>query len=98
MSEHHIVPKRIYYLIFTALMVFTALTVWVAFIDLGPLNNVIAMSIACLKAALVITFFMHVKYGNKVIWLVVLGSLVWLAILFVFTLNDYALRGWLHYG
>ena len=46
MSATHIVPKRVYYLIFAALMVFTAITVAVAFVDLGPFNAVVALGIA----------------------------------------------------
>ena len=37
-SKHHVVPLSTYYLIFLALMVGTALTWWVATIDLGAMN------------------------------------------------------------
>jgi cytochrome c oxidase subunit IV len=60
--SEHIVPTRVYYLIFAALMVGTYLTVQAAFIDLGVFNTVVALGIACAKATLVILFFMHVKY------------------------------------
>ena len=46
MAEHHIVPKSTYYLIFTALMAGTGLTVAAAFIDMGVFNNVVALTIA----------------------------------------------------
>ena len=55
----HISPKRLYYTIFTALMVLTAITVAVAFVNLGTLNFPIALGIAITKATLVILFFMH---------------------------------------
>lgn len=93
-NEHHIVPLSTYYLIFFALLVGTALTWWVATIDLGAMNNVIMLAIAVTKATLVVLFFMHVKYGSKLTWLVVLGSVFFLLILIVLTLNDYLTRGW----
>jgi len=93
-TEHHIVPKSLYYLIFLALMVGTALTWWVATIDLGMMNNVIMLAIAVTKATLVVLFFMHVKYSSRLIWLAVGGSVFFLLILIVLTLNDYLARGW----
>jgi cytochrome c oxidase subunit IV len=97
-NSHHIVPKSIYYTIFLALMVGTGLTWWVATIDLGAMNNVIMLSIAVTKATLVVLFFMHVKYGARLTWAVVIGSIFWLVILLALTMNDYVTRDWLHYG
>ncbi len=93
-STHHIIPKSLYYLIFLALMVGTALTWWVATIDLGAMNNVIMLTIAVTKATLVVLFFMHVKYSSKLTWLVVGGAVFFLLILIFLTLNDYLARGW----
>jgi cytochrome c oxidase subunit 4 len=97
-STHHIVPKSTYYLIFACLMIGTALTWWIAYIDLGAMNNVIMLAIATAKASLVVLFFMHVKYGNRLTWVVVLGSIFWLFIMLALTMNDYFTRAWLHYG
>lgn len=97
MSEH-IVPKSTYYAIFTALMVGTALTVAAAFVDLGPLNFLVAMAIAITKASLVVIFFMHVKYGPRLVWLIVIASIFWLLILLSVTLGDYLTRGWGTFG
>jgi len=92
MSEH-IVQPSLYYKIFGALMVLTTLTVIVAFFDFGPLNNIVAMGIAVLKATLVILFFMHVKYSTRLVWVVVAGGFVWLGIMFVLIGTDYISRG-----
>jgi len=97
MSEH-IVPKSTYYLIFAALMIGTAITVGVAFVDLGALNTVVALAIACTKATLVVLFFMHVKYSTRLTWAVVAGSVFWLGIMLALTLSDYLTRGWRTYG
>jgi len=94
MSEH-IVPKRIYFLIFGALMVFTAATVIVAQYDLGRWNAIVAMTIAVLKATLVVLYFMHVRYSSRLTWVFVGAGFFWLAIMVALTLSDYMTRGWL---
>jgi cytochrome c oxidase subunit 4 len=96
--SEHIVPRRTYYAIFGILMFCTYLTVQAAFVDLGPLNTVVALVIAVLKATIVVLFFMHVKYSTRLTWAVVLGSVFWLGILIALTLNDYLTRSWLTYG
>jgi cytochrome c oxidase subunit IV len=93
MAEH-IVPRRVYYTIYGILMLCTYLTAQIAFIDLGALNTVAALAIAVFKASLVILFFMHVKYGARLTWAVVVGSLFWLGILIVLTEGDYLTRAW----
>ena len=98
MSEHHVVPLKTYFIVFASLMVFTAITVAVAFFDLGPLNNVVMLGIAVFKATLVVLFFMHVKYSSHLTWVVVLGSVFWLGILLVLTMGDYLTRSWLMFG
>jgi cytochrome c oxidase subunit 4 len=94
----HVLPTRVYYTIFGVLMLCTYLTVQVAFFDLGPLNTVAALGIAVFKAAIVILFFMHVKYSTRLTWAVVLGSMFWLGILIVLTLSDYLTRTWQTFG
>jgi cytochrome c oxidase subunit 4 len=76
----------------------TAVTVGAAFIDMGAFNTVIALAIACTKAALVVLFFMHVKYSTRLTWAVVAGSIFWLFIMLALTFNDYLTRHLLSYG
>ena len=75
-------------------MVLTAVTVAVAYLDLGPLNTIAALSVAVTKAALVILYFMHVRYSPSLTKLVVAGSFLWLFILLSITMSDYISRGW----
>ncbi len=98
MSEHHLVPLKTYFAVFAALMVFTAITVGVAFVDLGPANNVVMLAIAIIKATLVIMFFMHAKYGTRLIPLVAASGFFFLLLMFVITMSDYMSRGWLGAG
>lgn len=93
MAQHVIIPQRIYILIFVTLLLLTLLTVDVAFYDSGWLNLYIALAIATCKAALVVLYFMHVRYSSRLTWLFVGAGIFWLAILLVFTLSDYLTRG-----
>ena len=98
MSEH-IVPVKVYLTIFLALMVGTFLTVVAAFYDFPwRLNTVIALTIATIKATLVVLYFMHVRYSSRLVWVIVTSALFWLAIMFALTLSDYWTRDWLSVG
>jgi cytochrome c oxidase subunit IV len=90
----HVAPKSLYYLIFLALMIGTGLTVLVAKFDLGPLNNIVMLSVACTKALLVILFFMHVRWSSRLTWVIAGSGFFWLLILFSITMADYMSRGW----
>ena len=90
----HVAPKSLYYTVFGALILGTFLTVVVARIDLGAMNNVAMLAIACTKALLVILFFMHVRWSSRLTWVVVASGVFWLMILFSLTMNDYMTRGW----
>ncbi|HVL68651.1 MAG TPA: cytochrome C oxidase subunit IV family protein [Vicinamibacterales bacterium] len=91
---HHVAPVRLYLAIFGALLVGTVITVVVAFFDLGALNNVVMLAIACAKALLVVLFFMHVRWSSRLTWVVAASGFFWLLILFVLTMSDYMSRGW----
>jgi len=90
----HVSPTKVYYTIFGSLMVLTAVTVTVAFINLGGLNFPVALGIAILKATLVILFFMHVKYSSRLTKLICGTAFFFLLVLFGLTLSDYLSRGW----
>ena len=95
MSTHVVPSLKLYIAIFLALMVGTAITVWVAFFDLGALNNVVMLAVAVTKATLVVLYFMHVRWGSKLTWVIAASGFFWLLILFTFTLADYMTRGWI---
>jgi cytochrome c oxidase subunit 4 len=90
--EHVVVPRSTYFAVYIALVVLTALTTTVAFFDLGFANPVVALSIAVFKATLVVLFFMHLKYGTRLTWVVAGASVFWLGILLLLILSDYAMR------
>ena len=92
--SQHVVPKRTYFAVFACLIVLTLVTATVATIDLGALNIVVALVIAMCKATLVILFFMHMRWSTRLVHIVAVASLFWLAILIALTLSDYRTRHW----
>jgi cytochrome c oxidase subunit 4 len=95
MSEH-IVSKSTYFVIFAALILLTALTYGVALLDLGRFNAIVALTIAVIKAMLVVLFFMHLRYSSRLTWIFVGAGLFWLLIMIVLTLSDFLTRGWVN--
>ncbi len=92
--EHHVVHPRIYLFVFLALLVGTALTTGMAFVNLGVFNPMIALGIACTKAVLVILFFMHVKYSSKLTKMTITAGFFTFAVMITLTLTDYISRAW----
>jgi cytochrome c oxidase subunit IV len=93
-QEHHIVGPKVYGLILLALMVLTATTTGVAFLNLGVFSPVVAIGIACIKATLVILFFMHIKYSSRLMMLTVGAGFFTFLVLITMTLSDYMSRAW----
>lgn len=93
MSEH-IVPVKTYVYVFLALLVGTALTAAIAFVDLGAFNGIVALTIAMIKAVLVLLFFMHIKYSSKMTRVTVVAAFFFLMILLALSMTDYISRPW----
>jgi cytochrome c oxidase subunit 4 len=95
MSTAHIASVRLYVAVFVALLIFTGLTVLVAYFDLGVLNTPVALGVAVIKASLVVLFFMGVRHNTPLTKVVVVSGFLWLFILFGLTMGDYLTRPWL---
>jgi cytochrome c oxidase subunit 4 len=91
-SEHSHPSVGLYFLVFGTLMVLTAITVAVAFINLGLLNNVVALLVAFIKTILVVLFFMHVRYSSRTTKIFAAAGFFFLAILISFTVSDMHVR------
>jgi len=95
MSTAHITSVRVYLAVFVALLIGTGLTVWVAYYDLGLLNTPVALTVAVIKASLVVIYFMGVRFNTPLTKVVVVSGFLWLFILFGITMSDYMTRPWL---
>lgn len=102
-AEHHILPISVYAKTIIWLFIFMAATIGFSYVHipdlvLGPLhvpgtvfNNLVAMTIAVIKASLVIMFFMHVKYSTSLTRFWALIGFIWVTLM-AFILVDYATR------
>ena len=87
-NKHHITPLKTYLIVFLSLLVLTAITVYSAQYDFGSFNIVLALLIASIKSSLVLLFFMHLYYDNKINLIFILGSVLFLAIFIGITMID----------
>ncbi|QMV18603.1 oxidase [Granulicella sp. 5B5] len=93
-AEHHIVTPLQYTYVFITLLVGTVLTVAAAFVNMGVLNPVVALGIACFKACIVILFFMHAAYQTRLIKVTIASGFFLFLVLVTMTLTDYLSRSW----
>lgn len=98
--SHHIIEPYVYYRVFAILVVLFIATVAVAFFDLSkmlnwpPANLVVALAIAMCKAAVIVMYFMHVKYASRLTQVFAVSAMLWLMLMFAFTFADYFTRSW----
>jgi cytochrome c oxidase subunit 4 len=93
-AQGHVVPLPIYFAVFAVLLVFTGVTAAVAFADLGRFNVAVALTIAVIKASLVLLYFMHLRYSSRLTLLFVGIAFFWLGTMIVLTMSDIVSRGW----
>ncbi|HSV13601.1 MAG TPA: cytochrome C oxidase subunit IV family protein [Tepidisphaeraceae bacterium] len=102
-DEHHeeVDPLRAYILVFVALMVLLALTLVayeIPFEKIPPkgtfdfMNTAIALTIATIKALLVMLVFMHLRHSTRLTWVIASAGFIWLFIMISFTFSDYLSR------
>ena len=77
---------------YVSLLGLTALTVFVAFQDLGGLNLPLALAIAAVKGSLVALSFMHLRNESPTVRLWAAAGVLWLLILIVLTMADFGTR------
>jgi cytochrome c oxidase subunit 4 len=91
-SEFHVIGYGTYVIIWLALLIFTVLTVSVAGMDLGRLSVLTALAIATAKSGLVLNYFMHLKYEDRIFKVMLLVSIITLATILGLTFFDVAFR------
>ena len=84
----HVMPVSTMLSVFAALVVLTLLTVAAAQISFGAWEVWVSLGIASLKAALIATFFMHLRYDKPFNALIFVSSLVFVGLFLALTLMD----------
>lgn len=85
-------PQRRSIFSLIALLVLLALTVGAAYLPLGGGNLLLAMTISIAKALVVLLFFMELIESQNLLRLAACVGVIWLAILLLLLLSDYATR------
>ena len=91
-EEQHHVPYKVYFIVWGALLVLTAVTVGVSYVDMKNVTVLTAMLIASAKSMLVLLYFMHLKNESKLLKLSFVGTIFALAVLIGFLFWDVAFR------
>jgi cytochrome c oxidase subunit 4 len=94
-----VVPQRLYYRVYAALLGLALLTWGLSYVHLGdPLSVVVALTVATIKALLVVLFFMHVRYSSWLTWVFVGAGMAWMGHMLILMMSDYLTRapapGW----
>jgi cytochrome c oxidase subunit 4 len=95
---HSIPSVRTYVTIWIILTVMTFVTYYVAQVELGAWNIVVALLIAFFKMMLVILFFMNVKADSPLTKLFAGAGFFWLILLLGQFFVDYQTRSWMPEG
>jgi cytochrome c oxidase subunit 4 len=89
----HVSSVGFYVAVFAGLLTLTLMTVGQSYVDLGKANLIAVIAIATMKASLVVTFFMHLKWDNRFNALIFLSTIFFIGVFFTYTLNDTDKRG-----
>ncbi len=91
-QAHHIVPYKVYLIILSILLTFTAISVGATQLEFGGLTIAIALTLATIKSLLVLFYFMHLKFDDLILRIMVISVFIVLALVVVITLLDYNYR------
>lgn len=103
--DHHVTPPTTLFATLGALALLMGLTILVYEVDFGHIlsrgnsalgsyiNNFIALTIALVKATLVVQIFMGVKWGSKLVKMWAMTGFVWVTLMGI-TFGDYTSRTW----
>ena len=91
-EKHHIVPYKVYFFILIALITLTFMSIGITKINIGEYSVLGALIFSTIKSVLVLTWFMHLKFDQPFLRLMVgFVTLVFLAVIFI-TFLDYYYR------
>lgn len=94
-AHEPITPVRTLALTLVTLIILTLATITFAFMNLGPLNDIVAMGIALTKAGLIVMIFMGVRFSDGITRFFVMVGWLWALLLIAGILVDVLTRGWL---
>jgi cytochrome c oxidase subunit IV len=91
-EKNHIIPYRTFLYVLLFLILCTCISVTVTQISLGAFTVAIALFIAAIKSSFVLRIFMHLKFENRMLSLMVIAVILIICIVIFITLLDYLYR------
>ncbi|MCP4654406.1 MAG: cytochrome-c oxidase [bacterium] len=91
-DEHHLVPYRVYVVVWAALLALTAITVGVSYLDLKHVAILTAVLIAAVKGSLVLLYFMNIRFEKPLFVIMILAVMGTYGIFIGLTFTDYFYR------
>ena len=88
----HIVSYKSHILVLLVLIALTAVTVLITSVEMGPYNTAAAMFIAMIKGSIVLLYFMHLKFDEKIYGIMVAIVLTIFTAVIIVTFFDYLYR------
>lgn len=91
-DKNHVVPYKNHFLVLLLLIALTGITVAITSVELGPYNTAAAMVIATIKALIVLLYFMHLRFDQKIYrFMTTIVLLIFIAVVII-TFFDYLYR------
>jgi cytochrome c oxidase subunit 4 len=87
-----IIRRKTHVYAYLGLLGLTLITTLLAFLDMGPFNSVVALTIAVIQAALIAGVFMHALYETVLVRVILTGAVLWFLIMIILTMTDYLTR------
>ena len=91
-ADHPLVSPLLYVGVWAALVTLTCVTVGVSFLDMQRFTVFTALLIATVKAALVLLYFMHLRFLRPLYAVMILVVLLTYAIFVILSFSDYSFR------
>lgn len=91
-KQHHVSSYFSHGTVLVLLLFLTFLSVFVATINFGVLSVAVALIVASVKGTIVVSYFMHLKFENLFIRLMVIGVFLLFALVVLITFIDYFFR------
>lgn len=90
--EVHITSDSLNLTVLLGLLILTTITILAVKMHLGAFTVALALIIASVKVAIVLTYFMHLKFENILLRLLVVGVFLLFAVVIMITFIDYYYR------
>ena len=90
--ENHVSSDSLNWTVLLVLLILTTISILAIKIHLGAFTVALALLIASIKVTIVLTYFMHLKFENLLLRLMVGGVFLLFAIVIAITFIDYYFR------